>query len=472
MAPEGALERRLGPADAASVVISNVIGVGIFTTPGIVAAMVPHPAAMLAVWAVGGLLAFAGACAYAELASEMPRAGGEYVYLRRAYGPLAAFLTGWTSFVAGFSGAIAFGAVGLAVYLGRFFPQAADQTPIWQLSLGIISLTISPRAVVAIAVIAALALLHMRGLGPGRWVQNTLAALKVVALVAIIGFGLGIGHGSMSHLSQTAPVAATSWLFALIPVMFSYSGWNAAAYIAEEIRDPQRNVPIALAAGTGIVIVIYLALNVLYLYALPITDFGGVKVGETAVHLLLGPVATNLLSALTIVIIVGSISAMTFVGPRVYYAMARDGLFFASAGRVHSRYHTPAGAIAAQAAWSSVLVLSGSFEQLLAYTGFAVVLFAGIAVSSLFIVRRTRRETPTFRTWGYPIAPGVFVAASLLIVLNAVREDPLTCGAGLLVIAAGIPLYFWLVRSRRSAPVPAKPAVFARPSPAGPTELG
>jgi APA family basic amino acid/polyamine antiporter len=471
VAPEDALERRLGPGDAASVVISNVIGVGIFTTPGIVAAMVPHPLAMLAVWAVGGLLAFAGACAYAELAAQMPRAGGEYVYLRRTYGPLAAFLTGWTSFVAGFSGAIAAGAVGLALYLGRFFPQAADRTPIWQLSLGIGALTVSPQAIVAIAVIAGLALLHMRGLGPGRWVQNTLAAIKVLALVAIIAVGLGIGHGSMAHLSQTAPVAARSWLFALIPVMFSYAGWNAAAYIAEEVRDPQRNVPVALAAGTGIVIVIYLALNVLYLYALPATDFGGATVGERAIHILLGPVATNFLSALTIVIIIGSLSAMTLAGPRVYYAMARDGLFFAPAGRVHPRYRTPAGAIAAQAAWSIVLVLSGSFGQLLAYTGFAVVLFGGIAVSSLFIVRRMHQEPATYRTWGYPIAPAVFVAASLLIVLNAVREDPLTCGAGLLVIAAGIPLYVWLVRSR-NAPEPAETGAVRATAAAGPTELG
>jgi APA family basic amino acid/polyamine antiporter len=254
--------------------------------------------------------------------------------------------------------------------------------------------------------------------------------------------------------------------------MFSYSGWNAAAYIAEEVRNPERNVPIALALGTGIVIAIYLALNVLYLYALPVAGFGGVKAGESAVRLLLGPVATNVVSALTVVIIIGSLSAMTLAGPRVYYAMARDGLFFASAGRVHPRYHTPAGAILAQAAWSIVLVLSGSFEQLLAYTGFAVVLFGGIAVSSLFIVRRRCHEPATFRTWGYPVAPAMFVAASLLIVLNAVREDPRTCGAGLLVIAAGVPLYLWLVRSRRGAPELVKAAVFARPSAAGPAELG
>jgi basic amino acid/polyamine antiporter, APA family len=252
--PPAALERRLGPVDAAAIVISNVIGVGIFTTPGIVATLAPSAWAMIAVWGVGGLLAFAGAMAYAELAAMRPRAGGEYVYLREAFGPIAAFLTGWTSFVAGFSGAVAAASVGLAAYLGRFFPVAGDVTPIVALPLGVITLTLSPRSLVAIAAIAGLSFVHARGLGPGRVVQNSLAGLKVGALVLFVIAGLSIGRGSFEHFAAGERLAASQWLLALIPVMFSYSGWNAAAYVAEEIRRPEKNVPWALALGTGAVV--------------------------------------------------------------------------------------------------------------------------------------------------------------------------------------------------------------------------
>jgi APA family basic amino acid/polyamine antiporter len=447
------LERRLGSTDGAAIVISNVIGIGIFTTPGIVAELVPHPVAMLGVWMLGGLLAFAGATAYAELASRMPRAGGEYVYLRESYGPLAAFLTGWISFVAGFSGAIAAGAVGLSEYLGRFAPALADSRPLAIVPLGLVDLEISRRAIVAIAVILGLAWIHVRGLRLGRLLQNSLAATKVAALGGFILLGLIFGQGSVAHFVEGAPATAGSWIFALIPVMFSYSGWNAATYVAEEIRDPVRNVPRALAMGTGVVVLIYLGLNALYLYTFSITGFRGIAVGELAAERTLGAVGAVVLSGLTIFIILGSMSAMILVGPRIYYAMARDGLFFQAATHVHARYRSPAVAIIAQALWSAVLVLSGSFEQLLTYTGFTVVLFAGLAVTSLFVLRRTRpdQESP-FRAWGYPIAPALFSLASLLIVANAIREQPAVCAAGLLVIVAGIPVYGLLRRSRSVGP--------------------
>lgn len=442
--PPSVLARRLGPGDAAAIVVSNVIGSGILITPAFIAATAPSAAAMLGVWLAGGLLAFAGAMAYAELAALRPRAGGEYVYLYEAFGPLAAFLTGWTSFVAGFSGAIAASAVGLASYLGRFVPAAGDATPLFTIPLGVLSLTVSPQAIVALAAIAALSWVHIRGVGPGRLVQNAFAIIKVLLLLGFVALALSIGTGSAGHFAVGSPATAAGLLLAMIPVMFSYSGWNAAAYVAEEIRDPGRNVPLALGLGTGAVVLVYLALNLAYIYAMPVPELAGleVRVIDAAADRLFGVNAGDALALATLFIVAGSISAMVFAGPRVYYAMARDGLFLPAAARVSPRFGTPAFSIAAQGVWSGLLVLSGTFGQLVDYTGFAVVLFAAVAVSGLFVLRRRRPDADRpFRAWGYPLAPALFVVASGALVGNAVWSNPGPSAAGLLVIAAGIPLY-------------------------------
>ncbi|MGH9493083.1 MAG: APC family permease [Terriglobales bacterium] len=442
----GTLDRALGPVDAAALIVSNVIGIGIFTTPGIVAQMVPDPLAMLATWIAGGALAFAGASAYAQLAALRPHAGGEYVYLREAFGPLAAFLTGWTSLVAGFSGAVAAGAVGLIAYLGRYLPWIDDPTPLASLPLGVATLEFSPRTLAAVAIIFALSAIHIRGLGPGRALQNTLAGVIVLALVLLIGLGFSAGAGSLHHLAM--PAARTQpmgWLLALIPVMFTYSGWNAAAYVAEEVRQPRRNVPRALALGTFTVVLLYLLLNLLYLYALPPARLAGViNAGNAAAEALFGAGAAGALTALMLVALAGGISAMIVAGPRVYFAMARDGLFLAAAAKVHPRFRTPVTAILAQAFCSALLVVSGKFEQLLIYTGFAVVLFSGVAVLALFVLRRRHpQEAEQLQAWGYPVAPALFVAACLAMVLNAVWERPGPSAAGLAVMAAGVPVYLW-----------------------------
>lgn len=445
------LDRILGPVDAAALVISNVIGVGIFTTPGIVAQMAPHPQALLGTWFVGGVLALAGALAYAELATLRPKAGGEYVYLREAFGPLVAFLTGWTSLVAGFSGAIAAGAVGFAVYLGHFIPVAAD-TRLWvMIPLPIGTLDISPRTLVALTVIFGLSAIHICGLQPGRRVQNTLAGTKILALLALIVLGGMMGMGSVEHFTAPAgDISPTSWLLALIPVMFTYSGWNAAAYVAEEVRHPSRNLPLALGAGTGIVVFLYLLLNLLYLYALPIDQMAGsISTGSAAAEMLFGPRAAGAFTLLILVAVLSGLSAMIMAGPRVYFAMARDGVFPRAVANVHPRRHTPAIAILVQAVWSGLLVLSGTFEQLLIYTGFAVVLFAAIAVLALFVLRhRHPTEARPFKAWGYPIAPAFFVLASLAMVVNAIRENPGPTMAGVSIIGLGIPIYAWSRRSR------------------------
>jgi APA family basic amino acid/polyamine antiporter len=442
------LQRRLGPLDSAAIVVSNVIGGGIFITPVFIASTAPHPLAMLGAWLVGGLLAFAGAMAYAELAAHRPRAGGEYVYLRAAFGPLPAFLTGWTSFVAGFSGAIAVSALGLATYLGRFIPAAADTTPLLTIPLLFIELTVSRTSLVALLVVALLSLVHIRGLGPGRLLQNSLAIVKISALVAFVCLGFALGGGSTANFTRGESVTTAGWLLALVPVMFSYSGWNAAAYVAEEIRDPGRNLPIALGLGTLAVVAIYLALNLLYLYAMPVTDLAALKTGvvDATAERLFGFVAADALAAFTVISIAASISAMVLAGPRVYFAMARDGIFFPGAAQVHGRFHTPAVAIVCQALWSGVLILSGTLSQLVNYTGFAVVLFAGIAVLSLFVFRMRDSSPRPFSTWGYPVVPAVFVVACAVMVMNELWRSPGTSGAGLLIIAAGIPLYYLFKR--------------------------
>jgi APA family basic amino acid/polyamine antiporter len=443
------LERRLGPLDAAALVISNVIGVGIFITPRDIAGAVPHPIGFLAVWLGGGLLAFVGAMAYAELGTLRPRSGGEYVYLREGYGPLAAFLTGWTSFVAGFAGAIAAGALGVSDYLGRFVPAAADATPLVTVPLPWLPLVFSPRTLVALSVIIGLALIHIRGLGPGRLVQNTLAGIKVGALALFVALGLGFGRGSVAHFTAAAaPTAAFNWPLAFILVMFTYSGWNAASYVAEEIRDPARNVPRSLALGTGAVVLLYLCLNFLYVYAVPISEMASgasSEIAMVAADRLLGPLAATLLGGLAVVVLSGSLSAMTIAGPRVYFAMARDKEFFPAFARIHPRFHTPWVSIIAQTAWSSFLILTNNKAQLAEYTGFAVLLFSAIAVSTVFVLRRRWPDEPRpFKALGYPVAPAIFVLVSLLIMVFAIKGRPGPSLVGAIIIASGVPLYFLL----------------------------
>jgi APA family basic amino acid/polyamine antiporter len=389
--------------------------------------------------------------AYAELAALRPHAGGEYVYLRDAYGPMAAFLSGWTSFVAGFSGAIAASALALADYVGRFLP-GADSTPLVTLAVPFAQLVISRQTLIALSVIVALTVVHVRGLRVGRLVQNVLAGTKVTALVVFVALGFGLGHGVAAHFTTPAAGGITPMLLALIPVMFTYSGWNAAAYVAEEVKSPERNVPLALGLGTLTVILIYVTLNALYLYALPVAELAavpGARLIDTVAERLFGVVAGSLLAIFSIISIAASVSAMMIAGPRVYFAMARDGVFAAEAGTIHPKSRVPTRAVIAQAIWSCVLVVSGTLSELVSYTGFALVLFSGIAVVAVFVLRHRQPDEPRpFRAWGYPWAPAIFVAASVLMLANEVWRSPRTSAVGLAVIAAGIPVYWWMRRGR------------------------
>jgi APA family basic amino acid/polyamine antiporter len=454
--------------DAVGIVVSNVMGGGIFYVPVIVAGLISSAWVMLAMWVCGGVFAFAGAMAYAELAALRPRAGGEYVYLREAFGQVAAFLTGWTSFVAGFSGGIAAGSLALADCLGRFFPAAGDHTPIFTIALPLAPLVFSPQTIVAMAVVLAVSVIHLRD--SGRVVHNLLAGATVTAVAVFVAVALAVGHGSTANFTSvhTITASSTGWLLALVPIMYTYSGWNAATYVAEEIRDPGRNLPIALGVGTLAVVALYLALNLVYSYALPIGDLAALDAGrltDSVAERLFGFVAGNVLAAFTVVSIAASVSAMVLAGPRIYYAMARDGVFLTSAGRVHPRHRTPMLAIVAQAVWSCVLVLSGTLSGLVAYTGFAVVLFAGLAVVALFVLRRRERGMARpFHALGYPVAPAVFVAGSFVLVVNEIWHHPNTALAGIGVILAGLPLYWMLGRQRSAAKVAAAAAASTSPT--------
>jgi APA family basic amino acid/polyamine antiporter len=456
------LERRLGPLDAAAIIVSNVIGGTILFAPPALAALVPNPWLFLGLWLAGGALAFFGAMAYAELAALLPRAGGEYVYLTAAYGRVAAFLTGWTSFVAGFAGAIATNAVVVTFYIDRFIPGAANAAPIVTIPIPFVPLTISTQTLVAIAAVWLLAAVHIRGVGPGRILGNVLATFKVAALLMFIALGFAFGTGSFGNLSVSGPApSVTGWLFAFVPIMLAYSGWNAASYVAEEIRDPGRNVPKALAIGTIAVITVYLLLNVLYLYVFSVTELSSLKgsVLDIVAERLLGAVAGNVMGIVSIISLLASCSAMTFAGPRVYFAMARDNAFFPSAARVHPTFKTPAVAIVAQSLWTSLLILTGSADALLTYTGFSITLFSGVAVAALFVLRARQPDADRpFKALGYPVAPAIFTIAALLIVVNALYTDlvtPLTAGTslgpsawGFLVIGLGLPIYYFFSRRK------------------------
>jgi APA family basic amino acid/polyamine antiporter len=295
-----------------------------------------------------------------------------------------------------------------------------------------------------------LALVHVRGVGPGRLVSNVLTTLKLSAFVLFIAFALSFGTGDSANLQGSAgPVTISGWLFGLVPVMFMYSGWNAAAYMAEEVRNPSRNLPLALAMGTAAVIVIYLLLNVLFLYVIPVGELAMVKgsVLDLVADRLLGARAGDIMGVISIISLAASTNAYMFVGPRVYFAMARDGVFFPAAATIHPKYKTPAVSILAQTVFSILLVLTGSLDTLGNYVGFSITLFLGVAVAAVFVLRAREPNAPRpFKALGYPWTPGIYVLVSLAIVLNAFYSNPRVTGVGTAIILAGIPLYYFFTR--------------------------
>jgi APA family basic amino acid/polyamine antiporter len=407
-----------------------MIGSGIFTTSGFIARDVGSPGCLIALWAAGGLISLSGALCYSELGAAIPEAGAEYAYLREAYGRFVAYLSGWTSFSIGFSGAIAATALAFVSYLHHFFP-GLDPSDLSGKSL-------------AVALVWLLTGAHVAGVGPGGALQRILTAATVTGIATFIAMGFAWGHGSTSNFSSAAP-AHGSVAVALIFVLYTYSGWNAAAYLGGEIREPSRNLPAALIAGTAAVTVLYLGMNALYVYAMPIGAMSGVlAVADKASVALLGPKAGNLTAGLVALALVASTSAMVLSGPRVYFAMARDGVFFRPIAKVHPTLGTPARAMVLQATWASVLILFfGVFERLVLYTGFAVTVFAALAVASVIVlrVRRAGLARP-FRVPVYPLLPAAYVAVSAWIVGYTLVNRPIEAVLAILTVAAGVPFYF------------------------------
>jgi len=427
---------RVGAFTAACLLVSNAVGSGIFTTTGFQARDLGEPGTILALWAVGGLLALAGAVSYAELGAAIPRVGGEYVYLRRAYGPVWGFLSGWTSFTIGFGAAIAATAVGFAHYWIALFPGAARLGP----------------APIALLLVWALSGVHALGIERGGSFQRWITIAKIAGIGALVVALFASGSGDVAHLRQrgaAAPAGLGAAAVALIFVLYSYSGWNAAAYIAGEIRDPGRNLPRAMIGGTLFVTGLYRAVNAAYLYARPVDALGAepeLPVAEKTARALLGERAATAVVAVLCLSIAGATSSMIWAGPRVYLAMARDGVAPGALAKT-SRHGAPIPSIVAQSLWISILVLSGTFEQLVVYSGVALALVSAAAVGCVVVLRRTEPDLPRpFRVALHPWVPLVYVATSLYVATHATLERPLESAASLATVAAGLPVYAWMRR--------------------------
>jgi len=432
--PRDRLRPSLGLPDAVFLIVAAVVGSGIFLTPGRIADLVPHPGAILAVWVLGGLLSLAGALANAELGAMYPRAGGDYVYLREAFHPLAGFVVGWLSFFVIFVGTIATLAAGFAAGLAPW-------------------LGYGPGGELAVAVVVTLAVsaLNYVGVRWGALANNLTAGLKILALGAFVVAGPWLGEGSWSHLraEATGAVTAGGFLLAFSPVLFSYLGWNSSIYVASEIRHPERNVPRSLLVGLALCTALYLAVNAVYLYALPLGALGGVdNAGEAAARALFGGIGGGLVAGFVLASILGTLNATVLLAPRIAYAMALDGLFFPGVDRAHPVYATPHVAIALQAAVTVALLallaaFPGSlFVSALDYTTFAILLAAMADVAALYRLRRTRPRLPRpYRAWGYPVVPGIYMVASGVIAAALAGGQPREAGVVLAMAATGLPFY-------------------------------
>jgi APA family basic amino acid/polyamine antiporter len=432
------LERRLGPFPATNLVIGDMIGAGIFTTSGLILAEVGSPILMLVLWLAGGVLALCGALCFGELGAAMPRAGGEYAYLGELFHPLLGFLTGWVSFFAGFSAPLAAISIGCVEYLAGASPGLLD----W----GDAALL---KKVAAIALIGSLSAVHLRGVEVGARVQNALTVGKVFLVTGLILAGFFLGEGSFGHFlgGSVAVVGGGGWKVAglsLLWIMFAYSGWNAAGYVGSEIRDPGRNLPLSLIVGTGVVVLLYLGLNLLFVYAVPPGDLDGViAVGGVAAFHLFGRGGEAAVSALIAFALLSSISALVFLGPRVYYAMARDGYFFRSLGVVHPVSRVPTRAVLLQGGVAVVLVASGTFDQILTYMGFCLGIFPILTVLGVFRLRRV--GAGAYRMPLFPLPPLVFAGTSGVMLVLAYFERPVESSIALGTVGLGV-LFFFLFR--------------------------
>jgi amino acid transporter len=439
--PRDRLRRELGLGDATLLVVASVIGSGIFLTPGAIAERLPHVEWIFAAWIAGGLLSLAGALANAELGAMFPHAGGDYVYLREGLHPAAGFAMGWLSFFAIFAGTIATLAAGFADALGS-----------------LVALDDPGRLGAAVAVTAAFSALNYVGVRTSARFNNLLTGAKVAALVAFVVLAPLFGRGDLAHLAPaldgTAAVAPSAFALALSPVLFSYLGWNATVYVASEIHEPRRNLPRSLFLGLALVIVVYLAVNAAYLYAIPVAEMRGVdNVGQAAAQALFGEAGGRAVALFVLVSILGTLNATVLVGPRIAYAMALDGRFFGGVDRVHAAHHTPHVAIVLQGVVAVALLLAlRRFPSILDFTTFGIVVATSLDTLALFALRRRQpHRLRPYRAWGYPWVPALYLAANVAIAVAMVRGRPAESLACLLVTAAALPFYWAFGRLRRGS---------------------
>jgi basic amino acid/polyamine antiporter, APA family len=446
------LIREIGLSSAVLFVMGSVIGSGIFLTTGLMAAALPSPALLLLAWLAGGLVALTGGLTYAELGAMFPRSGGIYVYLREAFGPLLAYLYGWAALLIFFSGGIAAVAVGFADYVSYFVPALSTSRVLLSAPTPIGLWTVSAAQIVAVVCIAALAWINYVGVRTGNRANVAITIAKVAGLAALPIMALLFSHTSPAWTPVVPPVERPLAAFgvAMIAVLWANDAWYCVTWIAGEMKNPQRDLPRALFLGITLLTVVYLAVNVAYLYALPMDDLRGVgRVGEKAATALVGSRGAAFVALTVIVSTLGCDLAAILAGARLLFAMARDGVFLPVAARVHPVYRTPHIAIVALASWSAILALSGSYEQLFTYVIFASSLLHTIGAFGVFRLRRLRPDHPRpYRVWAYPVVPIVFILASGAVVLNTLMERPKESIAGLGFLALGLPFYFL---SRRGA---------------------
>jgi APA family basic amino acid/polyamine antiporter len=476
------LVRALGPWDATLLVIGLVIGSAVFMVtggPDGVARLLPTPGALIIGWVAGGIISFAGALVFAELGAALPNAGGQYLFLREAYGDLVGFLYGWSLFAVIHTGTLAALAVGYAEYFGSFVPALGTDRVLFTLPLPLAGpLPISAGQLNAVFVIVLLSVVNYFGVKEGSVFQGIVTVMKLASFLGFAAAALLIGRGSMGHFSPLfgagsgtgaagaegvavdagtaagagGALTAGSFVLAMIAMLWAYEGWNNITFTAGEIRNPRRNIPLSLVFGMSAITLIYVGMNLIYIYAMPVADMTATaRIGETAAARLFGDTGARLMALAVLVSVFGCISATVISGPRVFYAMARDGLFFRRLAEVHRRHHTPVHAIVWSCVWSSVLCLTGSYTRLYTFVVFAAVLFYALAGASVMVLRRTRPdwERP-YRTWGYPVTPILYVGVCVVVLVNTLISQPVESGIGLAILALGLPAYVYWKRRRPS----------------------
>jgi APA family basic amino acid/polyamine antiporter len=446
-ADEG-LVRAIGLGSAIMLVAGSVIGSGIFLTTGNMATSIPSASLLLAAWTLGGVLAITGGLTYAEMGAMFPRSGGVYVFLREAFGLLPAFLYGWAAMLVVISGGVAAVAVGFAEYVSYFVPELGLAQILLTMPTGLGTLTISAGQLVAASSIVILGTINYVGVRSGNLVNFVLTVAKIAGLaalpiMAIVASRVDPVFVPVMPADVTRPVA--SFGVAMIAVLWTYEAWYFLTYAAGEVKNPQRNVPLALMIGILLLTTIYLVVNVSYMFALTIDEMKGVtRIAEKAASALVGPAGASFVALTVVVSTFGCNAGAILSGSRILFAMSNDRVFFPAAQRVHPKYRTPHVAIVGLTAWSTILALSGTYEQLFTYVMFASILFSVATGLALFRLRTTMPDHPRpYRTWGYPWVPAVFILGSTAFVLNTLIERPAQSLAGLGLLALGLPVYWY-----------------------------